>query len=286
MSQIRKYGWKPDIPDQRDRVCKMSLRQEQLPPIVDLRSQFTFDPYDQLSLGSCTAQGIGACHQFNQVKQKLDVFNPSKLFIYFNERAMEGTINEDAGAMIRDGIKSVVAQGVCSEDMWSYSDDSIKFRQKPPKDCYDSAIKHQALVYERVDNRIINNIKSVLAQGYPIVCGIALYESFESRKVATTGIVPMPDPNERMIGGHAVVCVGYDDTKQHWIMRNRWGNWGDKGYFYLPYNYLTNPNLADDFWVIKFVEDEDMNTDTTTTMTTTAKRRKKSFFEWLISLFK
>jgi C1A family cysteine protease len=97
-------------------------------------------------------------------------------------------------------------------------------------------------------------MQTTLANGRPIVIGFSVYDSFESQEVAQTGMVPMPGSNESMLGGHAVLLVGYDDPRQLWIVRNSWGeSWGDKGYFYMPYQYLTDPGLADDFWVLNTV---------------------------------
>lgn len=216
--------------------------------------------------GNCTANAINAGHQFDQVKLLLpsnytsaDVmvaitksFVPSRLFVYYNERAMEGNINEDAGANIRDGIKSVANLGVCRETIWPYDID--QFRTRPSDACYVEALKHQVESYHAVDQDL-NSLKSCLAEGYPIVFGFSVYESFESDVVTKTGVMPMPLDSESMLGGHAVMCVGYDDAKQWFIIRNSWGeDWGDKGYFYMPYAYITNASLASDFWTIRTVE--------------------------------
>jgi C1A family cysteine protease len=99
-------------------------------------------------------------------------------------------------------------------------------------------------------------MKGCLASGFPFVVGILVYDSFEGLTVAKTGYVPMPNTKtEQILGGHAVICVGYNDSKSVWIMKNSWGSsWGDNGYFYLPYNYLLNSKLAGDMWTIKKVE--------------------------------
>jgi C1A family cysteine protease len=88
----------------------------------------------------------------------------------------------------------------------------------------------------------------------PFAFGFTVYESFESDAVAQTGIVPMPSSNEEVLGGHAVLAVGYDDASTSFIVRNSWGpNWGQKGYYQMPYGYLTNTDLASDFWAIQVV---------------------------------
>ena len=177
---------------------------------------------------------------------------PSRLFIYYNERDIEGTVNEDSGAMIRDGIKSVVKQGVCKETTWPYV--IARFTKKPAKTCYTEAMNHQVVSYQRV-TQTLNQMKGCLASGYPFVFGFSVYESFESNTVAKTGKVPMPKSGEAMLGGHAVAAVGYNDADQRFIVRNSWGSkWGKKGYCFMPYAYLTDPDLAADFWTIRMVE--------------------------------
>src|SRR3954454_19702763 len=132
---IRGYGWTPDLPDHRDRVYSAPMRiLGALPPSVRLRPVCP-PVVDQGELGSCTANAIAVALQFDQMKQKLaDVFLPSRLFIYYNERVMEGTVNEDAGAMIRDGIKSVSKEGAPHEKLWPYV--IAKFKTKPTEAAY------------------------------------------------------------------------------------------------------------------------------------------------------
>lgn len=248
----KKWGWKPDIPDIRDFTYKVNRSIAILPPMVDLRPLCP-PVYDQDSLGSCTGQAIAAAIQFNQIKKKdPHTFLPSRLFIYYNERVMEGTVDQDSGAMIRDGMKSVNVQGVCPETLWPY--DINEFKTKPIVMAYNEGLNYQTIVYSRVPQDLYS-LKSCLAGGDPIVFGFAVYQSFETEEVAKTGIGIMPTSNDNQLGGHAVLCVGYDDSKECFIIRNSWGdNWGQDGYFTLPYAYLTNNNLADDFWVIKDVE--------------------------------
>ena len=186
------------------------------------------------------------------MKQQLaQIFEPSRLFVYYNERELEGTVDSDAGAQIRDGIKSVGTQGVCSETEWPY--DITKFTDKPPQNCYRDAVQYRAVSYQSVVQNL-NQMKGCLAAGYPFVFGFTVYESFESQEVARTGHAPMPATTEQVLGGHAVVAVGYEDANQWFIVRNSWGTgWGMEGYFTLPYTYLIQPRLASDFWTIRLV---------------------------------
>ncbi|MCX6256849.1 MAG: C1 family peptidase [Bacteroidia bacterium] len=250
---IKWYGWQPDLPDHRDLMyAAPKALLKKLPPKVDLR-KLCPPVYNQGHLGSCTANAIGAAFEFELMKQaKASDFVPARLFIYYNERSMEGTVNTDSGAEIRDGIKSVNKQGVCPEKMLPY--DIAKFAVKPGAACYKEALKHQVLSYHRI-LRSSDQMKGCLADGYPFVLGFTVYDSFESTTVAKTGKLNMPKKNEGVLGGHAVLAVGYDDAAKRFIIRNSWGSgWGLKGYFTMPYEYLTEENLSDDFWMIRLVE--------------------------------
>jgi C1A family cysteine protease len=251
--RIERFGWVPDIPDARDFLYSApEATLAQLPTEVDLRPDCP-PVYDQGQLGSCTANAIGAAFQFDQRKQGLEDFIPSRLFIYYNERAMEGTIDSDSGAMIRDGIKSASKLGVCDEQMWPY--EIPKFRDEPSRECYEAATDHQVLVYRRVIQRL-HQMQACLAQGFPFVFGFTVYDSFESEEVAKTGEVPLPPRGETVLGGHAVLAVGYDDSIQRFHVRNSWGEgWGKGGYCTMPYGYLSDPQLASDFWAIYTVEE-------------------------------
>src|SRR5574343_551679 len=250
MNTSRSYKWKPDMLDHRDYKLSIPIKKTGIQPMVDLRPVCP-PVFDQGQLGSCTANAIGSAFQFNQIKQKIKDFTPSRLFIYYNERLMEGTVKQDAGAQIRDGIKSIAKQGDCPEKLWEYKIE--KFATAPPSSAYKNALLNQALKYERLSG--LTQLKGVLDAGYPFVFGMAVYDSFESQQVANTGIVPMPSKKEKLLVGHAVMCVGYKEDTKQFIVRNSWGtDWGDKGYFYLPYAYVINSNLCDDFWVIYSVE--------------------------------
>ena len=239
-----KLGWKRDIPDFRDTyfpVTEMGI----LPTHVDLR-KFCPPVYDQGQLGSCTANAIAAHLDFNRHKQGEAFISPSRLFIYYNERLADGDVNSDGGSSIRESAKTVVQQGACQESEWGY--DVSKFTVKPDALCYTNAIKYEALKYLRLtqDQELM---KSCLAQGFPFVCGVSVYQSF----MDSDGNVPMPDDNESLLGGHAILIVGYTPTT--WIFRNSWGRtWGNSGYGTLPQQYLLNPDLSDDRWSLRTVK--------------------------------
>ncbi len=246
----RKYGWRRGLPDHRDHNYSAPHGMAPLPNKVDLRP--TCPPvYNQLKLGSCTAQAIGGHIHFNQIRQgKKAPWTPSRLFIYYNERLIEGTVREDSGAEIRNGIKSVAKWGVCPEDLWPY--DVRRYRNKPGVTPYRKALNCRIASYQKLDNTNLFQLQSCLAEGLPFVFGFVVYESFEGEAIAKTGQFQIPEKSERMLGGHAVMCVGYDDDAQSLIVRNSYGaDWGVEGYMFMPYDFVTSNQYCDDFWVIK-----------------------------------
>jgi len=245
MELQRKYGWRPEFPDHRD-FTFVAQPSTVLPDFVDLRP-FCSKVEDQGNLGSCTAQALVGALEVLEVKKWKKYLDLSRLFVYYNERVLEDTVDDDAGAMIRDGIKTLASQGVCIESLWPYQ--ITQFTKKPPPGAFTEALLHKIISYHKLNG--LCDMQYALAEGYPFVFGFSVYDSFESRQVAETGIVPMPKRNESFLGGHAVLAVGYDQKKKWFTVRNSWGReWGDKGYFYIPFDFVSNPGLASDFWVI------------------------------------
>jgi len=247
------YGWIPDRPDQRDRLYStIAAPPKKLPAKVDLRADCP-PVENQGELGSCTANALVGNLEFLEGKAGHPVSDLSRLFIYYNERAMEGTVGEDSGAAIRDGVKSLVKLGVCGEDIWPYN--IAKFTRKPSPACYKAASDHQVTSYHRILS--LQEMKQCLAEGYPFVFGFSVYSAFESPAVARTGRLNLPKPAEKNLGGHAVCAIGYDDAAKRVLVRNSWGaDWGLGGYFTMPYAYVSNSNLADDFWTLRAFENE------------------------------
>ena len=246
------YGWLPDRPDQRDMYYSaIAAPPKKLPSSVDLRPVCS-SVENQGQLGSCTANALVGNLEFLEKKTGKPATDLSRLFIYYNERALEGNVSQDSGAMIRDGIKTLAKQGVCDEGRWPYV--TTKFSVKPPAACYKQGLQHQITSYHRVVT--LQEMRMCLAEGYPFVFGFTVYDSFESPAVAKTGRLNLPKPSEKSLGGHAVMAAGYDDATKRFLIRNSWGtDWGMKGYFTIPYAYLDNRNLSDDFWTIRAVED-------------------------------
>jgi C1A family cysteine protease len=260
LSHVRGYGWRPQLPDARDKQYTARLTAP-APPEYDLRPSMPV-VYDQGQLGSCTGNAIAAAMEYERHRQGLSDFIPSRLFIYYNERELQGTVSSDSGAVIRNGIKVVNTAGVCPETLWPY--DVGMFAVKPPKRCYVAAVTDKAVQYMAVQT--LGDLKDALCSSLAVAFGFTAYESFESPAVAQTGVLPMPQPGEATVGGHAVVAVGYSDPKSQVIVRNSWGPfWGDAGYFYIPYEYMTGTatssdaspinaaNLTSDFWAIELV---------------------------------
>lgn len=246
----RSYGWQPSLPDIRDlQFASLRLKVEKLPREVDLRN-FCPAVEDQGSLGSCTSCALVGNLEILENKNKTRFRDLSRLFVYYNERALEGTIASDSGASLRDGIKVLKNQGVCMEKDWPYI--IGKFTRKPTKRCYTSGLVHVIQSYYAINN--LGEMRLCLSKGFPFVFGFVVYDSFESEEVFKTGKASLPKSGEVPLGGHAVLAVGYNDATNRFIVRNSWGpDWGMKGYFTIPYEYLSNPSLASDFWYIEKV---------------------------------
>jgi len=242
------YGWLPDLPDQRDFLYSaIAPKLAVLPAKVDLRIKCA-PVENQGNLGSCTANALVGGLEFLEIKNGAQFIDLSRLFVYYNERAIEGTIDQDSGAFLRDGVKSLAKQGVCPEKQWPYRISA--FEDRPTPACYTAARKHQITSYHRITTT--DEMRACLAEEFPFVFGFTVYTFFESSAVAKSGIVNLPTPNEKVLGGHAVMGVGYDDSQQRFLVRNSWGpDWGQHGYFTMPYAYLGNRNLSDDFWTIR-----------------------------------
>lgn len=241
----RFYGWKkgPVRPKPFKYVPRHHLFA--LPTNTDLESQCP-TVYDQADLGSCTANAASGLAQFIMKKAGYPDWFPSRLALYWWNRLQEGTVNSDSGASLHDAMNTLVRFGVPHESLWQY--DTTKFKVKPAKAVWSDAYWHSIQQGLAVDQNI-DHIKARLAEGFPIIFGFTVYESFESDAVAASGIMPMPQANEQIMGGHAVMAVGYDDTTRMIKVRNSWGpTWGKKGYFFMPYDFITNPNYCDDFW--------------------------------------
>ena len=264
-------GWKPDLPDSRDKWYRnyklASLEEVQVPSSIDLRNKFMPEVYDQGHLGSCTANAVLGAFCYDNNKQSLPIFDGSRLFLYWNSRYIEGTVNQDSGATLRDTIKVTNKIGVCPEIDFPY--DIGKFAERPIQKDFTDAAKHKNTNYMRVIIDV-DQFKKVLNDGFPVIFGFSVRNSFF--QTSETGIMPIPDSDEAIIGGHAVVAIGYDNSKDAFLVRNSWNaNWGPMGgYFWMPYSFITDENCAD-AWVIELVNDAELTETTKTGQTETTK---------------
>lgn len=260
MSSLKKiFKLMPDTVDSRDYEYEPDICLHRLPSSIDLREKKDFFPpiFNQGQLNSCTANAISSTLFFDLKKQNWKTpFIPSRLFIYYVERDIEGRIpppdkafDDMVGATVfmRDCIKSVSKFGFCHEKDWPY--DNFKMNIKPPQSAYDEAKSHRAFQYHRLPNDL-KYLKGCLAEGFPFVFGINVYQSFVAPSTKQTGVVPIPKSDETIVGGHAIAAVGYDDEKKHIIFRNSFGEgWGKQGYGFMPYDFFAKD--AFDFWVVK-----------------------------------
>lgn len=241
----RKFSWRPDVPDHRDYYFS-AIPNLSIPKFVNrIGMEYPLD--DQGNLGSCTGNAATAAIEIVAHTPEL-----SRLMAYYLGRQLEGTTNSDSGAMIRDVVKGISRYGVCAESLWPYN--ISKFRYKPTASAYANAatLRPKIASYNRIVD--LAGVKSSLAMGIPVIFGFAVPDYFVGRQVETTGWVRLPTRNDVMIGGHAVVAVGFDDrpsSKFIWA-RNSWGtNWGLGGYFKMDQAWFTDPRrIVDDMWAI------------------------------------
>lgn len=234
-------------PDHRDHQLKLTTIRPGLRASVNLQSKLPF-VFDQGAIGSCTANSAGSMYSWVVNNNSGQLFIPSRLFLYYNTRMIEGTTDYDSGATLRDTMRSLRNYGVCPETSWPYLYDKLTIQ--PAQNCYDEGSIRQALSYAAVPISLAP-MKNVL-QNRPFILGILVYASFFNPTVSRTGYVPVPDTRkEKLLGGHAILILGYDDRKKCFFCRNSWGtSWGLKGDFYLPYAYATNRKLSFDAWVL------------------------------------
>jgi C1A family cysteine protease len=249
----RALGWVPEKPDHRDRLFSLPFGAPRAPKQYDMTPMMP-PVYDQGTLGSCTANAALAAVHFTE-KEKTLTLRPalSRLFTYYFTRMLEGSLQRgDVGATIRGTFKSLNKYGYCLERLWKY--DINVFNATPPSMAREQAARHKLAVtvnYESVP-KSLDMIKAVVALNNPVVFGFSVPESFMSAAVRKSGVVPMPAPREKIVGGHAVTIVGYNDETQMFIIRNSWGKgWGQAGYCLMPYAFVMK--LGSDFWTVKSV---------------------------------
>ena len=255
----RKYNLKPAVVTGHEKkfgIKHHTVSAENLPIQFDLRTAFPEcipNILDQGQLGTCASNELSNALRFCLAKEKVNIFQPSRLFLYYFGRLFEeSSVTEDTGTSISGLCGAVTKYGVCSENNWGY--DITKYTIQPCRPAVMAAHTHTPGYTFLQVPQDLTHMKQALFSGSSIVIGIQVYDSFESDTVAQTGIVPMPNiTNEKYLGGHAVQIFSYNDNTQTFGMMNSWGtNWGQKGYFTIPYSYLLDPNLSGDFCTIQY----------------------------------
>jgi C1A family cysteine protease len=260
----RLFGWRPDVPDKRDYKYSEHFRRTSFPvrswwpchiwsgakkyPMnIDLRTTGALpEVFDQGDLGSCVENSWCATMSYLEMKESNSKMLFSRLFMYYNVR---GGAPVDNGSTIRDAIKNIALMGLCTEDLWPY--DLHDWMVKPPDKCYAQAITRKDIQYARLET--LDDMLNCLASGFPVVYGMSLYESF-NHVTRDNPVLPLPKNGETMIGGHALTLVGYDAKDKLFLVRNSWGTrFGVDGYFYIPFDYVCDPSLADDFWTCRYI---------------------------------
>ena len=243
------FGWIPDTHDPRDYKYKdIKPTIDVLPDNVDLR-KYCSKVEDQGAIGSCVAQALVGNMEMLQNPEadpNFKYWEVSRMFIYYNARKLEGTEKFDKGCMIRDAVKSMVDKGCSSERRCKYIEEY--FDVKPSCWAYAEAKKHKISSYYSLTST--QEFMDCLASGFPFVFGIPVFTSFFSDVVKTTGVVQMPVAGDRIVGGHAILAVGYNMAEKRFLCRNSWGEaWGQKGYFTIPFDYVNQG--GDDFWTVR-----------------------------------
>lgn len=244
----RKYPVKRSPADERDFIFKATkYTAETLPPVVDLRPKMS-PIVDQGQLGSCTANAIASgLREYLLLQDGQPLTRLSRLYHYWHERQLEGKVNEDSGAYIRDGMKVLADIGCALETDFPY--DIAKFTQQPSQQAETDAAKFKIREYHAVTS--YDDLKHALAEGKPVVIGIDVYESFETMDTAMSGMIPVPKPGEKVLGGHCMLAVGYTNQfsdQERIIVRNSWGeHWGQEGYCMIPKAFF-DAGYAFDMW--------------------------------------
>jgi len=257
----RKYPLKRQPVDERDAKFAVERMAEGLPDKVDLRGLCP-PVYDQGSLGSCTANaGIAAYTVLKQTTEE-----HARLYLYFMERLIEGNVDEDAGASMRDIGKALQKYGVCCEKTWPYIES--KYRNRPYATADLEAAKYKIDAYRAVPS--LRSAKALLASGHVVLTGMEVYESFE--RTGSDGVVPPVGARDQCLGGHAIMLAGYDDhfckkvggirefiarvfgkstqAETYYLARNSWGDgWGQGGYFWMPESYVRK--YCYDMWLLE-----------------------------------
>ena len=246
---------------------------------VDLRKKLTSEIINQGLLNSCSACAISVAAELYLIKdeqpfidENASNIDASQMFVYYNERVKEGNVDLNVPVYIKDGIKSLFKNGICSEKSWPYPEMALPanlmevvrtgtlqeitatlqqvmadheteihaaISERPTDAAVTQAGKHIITRYCKLTaDKNLDELKLALTKGMPFIFGMMVPKSFYA--ITTNGMMTMPSIDEVRLGGHALLAVGFDDDKQVFIVRNSWGEeFGDKGYCYIPYEFIT-----------------------------------------------
>ena len=237
----------PDFRNYKYAKIKPIPLSEQLPDSVDLRP--VCSPIkDQDGVGSCLAFSLTGIMEFNDKKPDGQFTSLSELFLYYIIRDMMGTTDYDSGGYITYGLKCLAQRGVCTEEEYPYDNAIYRYKEMPTGRLLLSGLKHKIDTYWELDTQ--NDMLTCLADGYAFICGVSVYDSFVSDEIRRTGVIPMPGPNEKLRGGHAIMICGYDTNTQRFIFRNSWGTiWGMDGYGTISFEYVSS--MGWNFWTVR-----------------------------------
>jgi len=264
----KNFGWIPQLPDHRDKLLKTMIPAVPVyegPPLLDLSMEHKFHVMDQGNLGTCVLHATASALEFTHasvtkktLRRELD-FPVSRLFLYYEARKAIDTLGEDSGCNIRDAMRVLYNVGGPRESGWKY--DESMFTVKPPAGAYRSAPYHKITSYQSVGVNLAE-MRTALINKMPIVIGVSVFDSWPMG--LGQPVVPMPGNYESMIGGHAVLVVGYDDVQRRFKFLNSWGEeWGMGGFGFIPYDYAADPRFGDDYWVLTDTEYKENMTPST-----------------------
>lgn len=246
------------VPDDANK--KASKNVESIPQKVDLRKFLSSIEYQVGN--SCVANAMAGAYEYLAKRELGEAGDISRLYIYYNARYLDGSHEEDTGSYMRKAIDGLIEYGACNENLWP--NDYERINEEPPQDAYDQGSNFKIVSTEYIETEL-NIWRETLAEGYPIAFALNTFKNFDDAN-KNKGRVPMPKDNEETRtthGWHAMLCVGYSDIDRVFIVRNSWGEtWGDKGYCYIPYDYMMHENYnAHDSWIIKSIENLDYSQD-------------------------
>ena len=222
-----------------------------LPERIDLRMHCP-PVEDQLNTNSCVANAVIGALELHQKKAGLPLTDLSRLFVYYNARALSDTEMQDGGSFIHHGMAAILAHGACEARMWPFQQAMVT--TKPTQACYQNASYYEAVQYARTPRGV--PALTALAQGLPVVFGIFAPGDYYDI-AARTGVMPKPDQvnPQQPPSGHAMLIVGYDLADKTYLIRNSWSSgWADQGYFRMPFETMDTWANAEDFWTIGAIE--------------------------------